>query len=237
MAPETTIPLKSSGPNVVEQQYVSAMDYDDEDDGAIEIDLRCCCKGVLLFICSVSFVLSVFACGAAFATNDTVIPSRLIEAQRNSNNRHTVQESASHTQYLHGSEPSRISTANEASKRSTSNLTSTLATPATAVAKPAQQRAPIEYVQLSFQPASMQSGAIGTFEQCVKLVLQSTAANALTILETLIETNSVLLRPDQTQSISAGDMLIEMLNDQNTVQKIQACAQVRLLGDAMFVYR
>ena len=226
MGTDVSIPLKTGPGGVITSHdvpYISSHECDDEEDGAIELDVRCCCKAILLFVVAAFFVLSIFACGAAFATQDSIVPGHFLELQHNmGHNTQLVQQQP--TQSI---QPVQLA---PAMQQAHANVTS--------VPQPEHSRqpntVPIEYVELRYQIVQSRSEpAIGSLEACIRLVLQT---SAFKLKELFIENSSILMRPDQTVG-QASDLLIEVLSQKSTVEKVESCAKVVLEGEARFVYR
>jgi hypothetical protein len=76
-------------------------------------------------------------------------------------------------------------------------------------------------------------GAIASIDQCIRLMLQSSGFH---IREMLSERGRVLLRSTQEYG-TTSDSLLEHLNERSTVERVQSCAKVLLLGEPEFVYR
>jgi len=185
---------------------------EDEDDSVIEIDLQCFCKFALLIISLLCFAVSIFACGALYAASHAENPD-------------TPHSFVPTIQQMH---PSNITAATAATQHApdTPDTAETLATPQRPNA------GTTEYIQLRFQLTQSRQEAIGTLDQCVRLMLQSTAFK---IEELLLERYGVLIRPSSGAGI--GDRMLEYLNEHETRTRLEACAKVSVDAEPSFVYR
>ena len=183
-------------------------EYEDDDDGAIELDIRCCLKFLLLVVCIVFFAASVFACGAAYATQDSVvIPTRFS---------HQLSQPVQPSQTP---QPRFEVPANKTRAESQGNAIETTGT--------------VEYIQIRFDVVENQVGAIASLDECIKLMMQS---SGFQLREILSEKGRMLLRSVQENG-AASDSLLEHLNKRSTVERLQSCSKVLFLGEPEFVYR
>lgn len=240
MGTDVSMPLQvGSNGAVTAPEGVSGLPMEgyDDDEGTIELDVRCCCKGLLLFVCALSFLLGVFACGAAFATQDySPIPSRFVELQHNSAMQQQQRQQLLLNEVTANSHVAEADTARlNDSATATASATAPSAAPTAATATTASALPTREYIEIRYQTLRGQPGqAIGSLDQCIHLVLQTTAFR---VTEVLLEQNSVLLLPEQQAVGQSNDLLIELLARESTIEKVQACARVVLQGDPGFVYR
>ena len=220
MAPDLAIPLQVAAPQQQQQQQQPRHEYEvDEDDGVVEIDLRCALKSILLLICT----LFVFVCGAVFASQEpllstrTVVDETVVEKPLLSAEDHPLAVLRSGEQQQqqqqnvfpdHPDHPNHTRTA----RGSGGGL------------------APVEFIKLHFEEMQSRHGALGSMEQCVNLILQS---STLRVDGFIFEDHAILLRP----SAGRSDALLETLGGQATIEKIQTCARVVIHGRGVFVYR
>jgi hypothetical protein len=222
IAPDLPIKIGSQNPAPVCERAQDVHYYED-DDGSIEVDLHYCMKMTTFLVCFVVFVGSVFACGNAYAAQDQYAVHRIWTPQDAEKNIDSIPTAATQTipttKTIQPVVPNATNIKLDESK----------------VHQPSAERsAPVEYVQLSFQFYDSRQNAIGSVEQCTRLVLQSLQFN---ILELLLERGRILLRTDEHHSLQSGDALIESLSQKHIAEKLQACARIQLQGDPMFTYR
>jgi len=127
-------------------------EHEDDDEGAIELDIRCCLKFVLLTVCIVFFAVSVFACGAAYASQDSVVIPRRFS--------HQPPQPSQPSQPPQPPQPRFKVSANK-----TRETTGT-----------------VEYIEIRFDVMENQVGAIASLDECIKLMMQSSGFKIREIL-------------------------------------------------------
>lgn len=193
-------------------------DEDEEDESVIEIDVQCCCKFALLIVSLLCFGGSVFACGAVYASSQNSEPPHF------------------ETSATHNPAPApalrRIPSSNATSATSATSATPETPETLATLETPNTGTGTVEYIQLSFQLTQSRDGALGTLDQCVRLMLQSTAFQ---VEEMLLESYSLLIRPVPKDGV--GDRMLEYLNGGETRAKLEACSKVSVDSEPIFVYR
>jgi len=209
MSPDLAIPLQVAAPQQQhQQQHPPRHEYEaDEDDGVVEIDLRCALKSIILFICT----LFVFVCGAVFASQEPLLSTRFpVAAEDHPLAGATPQQQQQQQQNVF---PEHTNQTNH-----------------TRPARGSGGVAPVEFIKLHFEEMQSRRGALGSMEQCVNLILQS---STLRVVGFIFEDHAILLRPGDGRS----DALLETLSGKATIEKIQTCARVVIHGTGAFVYR
>lgn len=203
---------------------------EDEDDSVIEVDLQCFCKFALLLVSLLCFGVSIFACGAVYAASHAENPEPPHSvAFATPNPAPTIRRiPSSNANATTAAAPETPTTATTAETQHASDTAETLATPQT----PNTGTGTVEYIQLKFQLTQSRDGAIGTLDQCVRLMLQSTAFK---VEELLLERYGVLIRPSTGAGV--GDRMLEYLNERDTRTKLEACSKVTVDSESSFVYR
>ena len=206
---------------------------EDEDDSVIEVDLQCFCKFALLLVFLLCFGVSIFACGAVYAASHAENPEPPHSVAFATPNpaptiRRIPPSNANATTATTATTPETPTTATTAETQHASDTAETLATSET----PNTGTGTVEYIQLKFQLTQSRDGAIGTLDQCVRLMLQSTAFK---VEELLLERYGVLIRPSPNAGV--GDRMLEYLNEHHTRTKLEACSKVTVDSESSFVYR
>ena len=229
IAPDLPIKIGGQNPAPVCERAQDVHYYDGDDDGSVEIDLHYCMKMFTFLVCFIIFVGSVFACGNAYASQDQYAVHRAWSppgSEKNIGDLPTATTSTNPTNpTIQTVQTIRPMLQNSTTPKPDEGKVQQVST---------ERSAPVEYVQLSFQFYDSREGAIGSVEQCTRLVLQSLQFN---ILELLLERERILLRTDERQSLQSGDALIESLSQKHIAEKLQACARIQLQGDPIFTYR
>lgn len=234
MSPDVTVPLQTKGNVIIgvnEQQYAAA-EYDEEDDGVIELDIRCLIQWISLLFVLTLFGVGIFACGATFAGSDTT--SVMESLHQNTANTAAAEFIKPNVEHVNEHEqpreqpPDQVQSIMYPSRDSLNSSSNALGTHDKTIIR----RAPVEYIELGFYHPNGVNSAIATIDQCLRLVIQQTQYK---VIELLFEQNRMLLRPDQASGQS--DVLLELLGQQTTIVKLQGCAGVVIAREPVFVYR